>query len=107
MKPSDENVTLRMFVDHSVVEAYAQGGRAVVTQRGYPTGDAVGVAVGTASRGGDLWGQRAGAGCLGDRHDLGGQGVTFISAAGPRNGPRRLLQDIWTPKHLFSRSLDS
>ena len=51
MKPSDTNVTLRLFVDHSITEAYAQGGRAVVTQRGYPTDDAVGVAVGTASRG--------------------------------------------------------
>jgi sucrose-6-phosphate hydrolase SacC (GH32 family) len=54
MKPSDRNVTLRMFVDHSVIESYAQGGRAVVTQRGYPTDDALGVAVGTASRGGSV-----------------------------------------------------
>eukprot|EP01051_Picozoa_sp_SAG22_P026989 SAG22_NODE_8812_length_628_cov_1.194707_1_plen_88_part_00 len=56
MKPGDRNVTLRMFVDHSVIEAYAQGGRAVVTQwgylEGYPTDDAPGVAVGTTTRGG-------------------------------------------------------
>jgi beta-fructofuranosidase len=51
LKPSDTNVTLRIFVDHSVIESYAQGGRAVVTQRSYPTDDAVGVAVGTMTAG--------------------------------------------------------
>ena len=44
-KPSDANVTLRVFVDHSVVESYAQGGRAVATARTYPTDDALGAGV--------------------------------------------------------------
>ena len=37
MKPSDSNITLRVYIDHSVIEAYAQGGRAVITSRTYPT----------------------------------------------------------------------
>ena len=36
MKPSDSNITLRVYIDHSVIEAYAQGGRAVITSRTYP-----------------------------------------------------------------------
>ena len=35
VKPADTNVTLRVFVDHSVLETYAQGGRGVVTDRMY------------------------------------------------------------------------
>ena len=42
MKPSDSNITLRVYIDHSVIEAYAQGGRAVITSRTYPTDDALG-----------------------------------------------------------------
>jgi sucrose-6-phosphate hydrolase SacC (GH32 family) len=53
VKPSDTNVTLHVFVDHSVVESYAQGGRAVVTQRTYPTDDALGVGVLTLAAGGN------------------------------------------------------
>jgi beta-fructofuranosidase len=45
MPADDTNVTLRVFVDHSVLETYAQGGRGVVTQRMYPTDDALGVEV--------------------------------------------------------------
>ena len=45
MKPGDTNITLRVFVDHSVIEAYAQGGRGVITSRTYPTDDALGAGV--------------------------------------------------------------
>eukprot|EP01052_Picozoa_sp_SAG31_P022933 SAG31_NODE_1852_length_7072_cov_12.649792_1_plen_652_part_00 len=45
LKPTDTNVTLRIFVDHSVIESYAQGGRGVITERTYPTDDAVAMAV--------------------------------------------------------------
>ena len=45
MKPGDTNITLRVFVDHSVIETYAQGGRGVVTSRTYPTDDALGAGV--------------------------------------------------------------
>ena len=45
IKATDTNVTLRLFVDHSVLEAYASGGRGVVTQRTYPTDDARGVSI--------------------------------------------------------------
>lgn len=40
---TDTNVTLRVYVDHSVLETYAQGGRGVVTSRMYPSDDALGV----------------------------------------------------------------
>ncbi|XP_020276841.1 6(G)-fructosyltransferase-like [Asparagus officinalis] len=33
----DETLTLRILVDHSIVESYAQGGRASTTSRVYPT----------------------------------------------------------------------
>jgi len=33
----DEKLTMRILVDHSVVESFAQGGRTVVTSRVYPT----------------------------------------------------------------------
>ena len=42
---TDTNVTLRVYVDHSVLETYAQGGRGVVTSRMYPSDDALGVKV--------------------------------------------------------------
>jgi sucrose-6-phosphate hydrolase SacC (GH32 family) len=45
VKEGERNVTLRVFVDHSVVEAYAAGGRGCVTARTYPTDDAVGMSV--------------------------------------------------------------
>ena len=45
VKPADTNVTLRVFVDHSVLETYAQGGRGVVTDRMYPSDDALGAGV--------------------------------------------------------------
>lgn len=45
IKRTDANVTLRIFVDHSVIEAYAQGGRGVATTRTYPTDDALGVGI--------------------------------------------------------------
>ena len=45
IKANDPNVTLRVFVDHSVLETYAQGGRGVVTDRMYPTDDALGAGV--------------------------------------------------------------
>ncbi|OAE25635.1 hypothetical protein AXG93_4604s1040 [Marchantia polymorpha subsp. ruderalis] len=34
---SDQYLTLRTLVDHSIVETFAQGGRAVITSRVYPT----------------------------------------------------------------------
>lgn len=34
---NDEKLSLRVLVDHSVVEAFAQGGRTVITSRIYPT----------------------------------------------------------------------
>lgn len=45
VKASETNVTLRVFVDHSVVEAYAAGGRGVITTRTYPTDAALGVSI--------------------------------------------------------------
>eukprot|EP00947_MAST-08B_sp_MAST-8B-sp1_P006447 g6447.t1 len=45
IKESDSNVTLRVFVDHSVVEAYSTEGRGVVTSRTYPTDDALGASL--------------------------------------------------------------
>lgn len=45
IKANETNVTLRVFVDHSVLETYAQGGRGVVTSRMYPTDDALGAGV--------------------------------------------------------------
>ena len=45
IKATDANVTLRLFVDHSVLEVYASGGRGVVTQRTYPTDNARGVSI--------------------------------------------------------------
>ncbi|GLU20930.1 hypothetical protein SLE2022_371030 [Rubroshorea leprosula] len=33
----DENFTMRVLVDHSIVESFAQGGRTVITSRIYPT----------------------------------------------------------------------
>lgn len=45
LKDGEARVELRCFVDHSVVEAYAQGGRAAITQRSYPTDDANALAV--------------------------------------------------------------
>ncbi|MBA0756163.1 hypothetical protein Gogos_022055 [Gossypium gossypioides] len=33
----DENLSLRVLVDHSIVESFAQGGRTVITSRIYPT----------------------------------------------------------------------
>ncbi|XP_065195328.1 uncharacterized protein LOC135826656 [Sycon ciliatum] len=36
MKPSDKELTLRVFVDHSMVEAIAQSGRSCVTAHVYP-----------------------------------------------------------------------
>lgn len=45
MPATDTNVTLRVYVDHSVLETYAQGGRGVVTSRMYPTDDALGVKI--------------------------------------------------------------
>ena len=41
IKPGEANVTLRVYVDHSIVESYAQGGRACATARTYPTDDAL------------------------------------------------------------------
>ncbi|KAK9292896.1 hypothetical protein L1049_020877 [Liquidambar formosana] len=32
-----ENLSMRLLIDHSVVESFAQGGRAVITVRIYPT----------------------------------------------------------------------
>eukprot|EP01050_Picozoa_sp_SAG11_P001794 SAG11_NODE_83_length_17378_cov_5.388622_9_plen_217_part_00 len=43
--PSTQRVSLRILVDRSVVEAFAQGGRGVVTHRVYPTKTATGVSV--------------------------------------------------------------
>ena len=37
--PASGPITLRVLVDHSVVEAFAADGRAVVTHRTYPPGD--------------------------------------------------------------------
>lgn len=45
VKQSDRNLTLSVYVDHSIVEAYAQHGRGVATTRTYPTDDALGVSV--------------------------------------------------------------
>jgi sucrose-6-phosphate hydrolase SacC (GH32 family) len=45
IKPTDRNLTLVVYVDHSIVEAYAQHGRGVATTRTYPTDDALGVSV--------------------------------------------------------------
>ncbi|XP_047330847.1 beta-fructofuranosidase, soluble isoenzyme I-like [Impatiens glandulifera] len=33
----DENLTMRLLVDHSIIEGFAQGGRTVITSRVYPT----------------------------------------------------------------------
>ncbi|KAJ0906240.1 putative beta-fructofuranosidase, 2,1-fructan:2,1-fructan 1-fructosyltransferase [Helianthus annuus] len=33
----DEELTMRLLVDHSIVEGFAQGGRTVITSRVYPT----------------------------------------------------------------------
>lgn len=50
---SNPSLDLRLFVDASVVEAYADGGRTVVTRRAYPTRqDSNGVAL-VAGSGGD------------------------------------------------------
>ncbi|MFS7949890.1 putative sucrose:sucrose fructosyltransferase [Helianthus anomalus] len=32
-----ENYNMRLLVDHSIVESFAQGGRTVITSRVYPT----------------------------------------------------------------------
>ncbi|XP_065835085.1 uncharacterized protein [Oscarella lobularis] len=45
MKSGEETVTIRAFVDHSIIESYAQGGRAVITSRVYPDASADGVAL--------------------------------------------------------------
>ena len=42
---ADKNITLRCFVDHSVVEAYGMDGRAAISARTYPSDAAVGVGV--------------------------------------------------------------
>ncbi|KAK7312080.1 hypothetical protein VNO77_35649 [Canavalia gladiata] len=34
---SDEKLSMRVLVDHSIIESFAQGGRAVITSRVYPT----------------------------------------------------------------------
>lgn len=33
----DESFSMRLLVDHSIVESFAQGGRTVITSRVYPT----------------------------------------------------------------------
>jgi sucrose-6-phosphate hydrolase SacC (GH32 family) len=41
--PGEENVTLRVFVDKSIIEVFAMGGRTAVTGRVYPTLVATGI----------------------------------------------------------------
>lgn len=45
LKPSESTVTLRCYIDHSVLEAYGTDGRAAITWRTYPLDTAVGVAL--------------------------------------------------------------
>eukprot|EP00118_Oscarella_pearsei_P017070 m.167999 g.167999 ORF g.167999 m.167999 type:complete len:570 (+) comp38945_c1_seq4:850-2559(+) len=45
MKSGEEMVTIRVFVDHSIIESYAQNGTAVITSRVYPDASADGVAL--------------------------------------------------------------
>ena len=61
IKPNDRNLTLVVYVDHSVVEAYAQLGRGVATTRTYPTDDALGVSVYCTRTGAAQTGSAAGA----------------------------------------------
>ena len=42
---TDTNITLRCFVDHSVIEAYSMDGRAAISARTYPSDEAVGVGI--------------------------------------------------------------